>query len=135
MTEFRRANTTRLNGFPVDGRVLFKQYFEDRDVFGELSSYYNGEAYRFEVPMADLPEVRELLEEAGFGLVVVSEPAEFGVAKRKYTHHPDVLFKSSVLSRNRGDYHCYLMKDRSAVEQALINGAVRLDSVAVTLDL
>lgn len=54
--------------------------------------------------------------------------------KRKYTDHPDVLFKASVLQRERADYNVFLMKDEISVEQAVNNGATRLADVDVTTD-
>lgn len=131
MVQFRKASSTRINAFPVEGRVYFKHYFDDRGIFGELSAYYNGEQYRFEIPMDALTDVREFLQDEGFGLVVVSDPAEFAVVKRKYTKHPDSLFKNSVLMRQTSNYHVFLMKNQTSLEQALINGARRLTAVDI----
>lgn len=36
--------------FVVDDIYLFKQYFEQDELFAALREYYNDEAYRFEVP-------------------------------------------------------------------------------------
>ena len=134
MSEFKKASTQRINGFPIGGRVYFKHYFDDRDIFSELSSYYNSSEYRFELPMDALPEVRGFLDDEGYGLVVVSEPREFAVVKRKFTEHPDSIFRNSVVMRDTSDFHVFLMKDRDAVEQALINGASRLSSTDLDIE-
>lgn len=134
MSEFRKASSTQINAFQIDARIFFKHYFEDSDVFSELRSYYNSNEYRFEVPIDALPNVRQYLQDEGFGLVVVSDPTEFAVVKRKFTEHPDFLFKNSVLMRNTRNHHVFLMKDQSSVEQAIVNGAKRLDSTDLDIE-
>ena len=37
--------------FEIDEQYLFSHYFEREDVFTALNEYYNGEQYRFEVPV------------------------------------------------------------------------------------
>ena len=45
---------------------------------------------------------------------------------KKYTTHPENIFKASVLQRSVNDYNCFLLTDQTAVEQAVIQGATRL---------
>ena len=124
----------RINAFEIDGTYLFKHYFEQDDIFAQFRRYYNESDYRFEVPADAFTEVQALLEDRFFELTVVDDVEPFCVVKRKYTDHPDVLFKASVLQRERADYNVFLMKDELAVEQAVNNGATRLADVDVTAD-
>ena len=116
----------QINAFEIDGTYLFKHYFEQDDIFAQLRPYYNESDYRFEVPANALTEVQALLEDRFFELTVVDDVEPFCVVKRKYTDHPDVLFKASVVERTQQDYHVFLMKDQLSVEQAVNNGAIRL---------
>jgi len=125
----------RINLFAVDDRYLFKQYFEQDDVFAELRRYYNEDEYRFEVPKDAFSEVQELLREHFYDPVVVDDPEQFCVVYPKYADHPDVLFKASVLQRSTGDYHVFLMKDQLSVEQAVKNGGTRLVEADVEIRL
>jgi hypothetical protein len=134
MAGFRKASTTRINAFPVGDGFYFKHYFDDSAVFRELAGYYNESEHRFELPTEAFPETRRFLEDEGYGLVPVTELEEFVVAKRKYTDHPDFLFRNAVLQRDSPDYNLFLMKDQSAVEQAIVNGAIPLTETNATFE-
>lgn len=45
--------------FAVDDTYLFKQYFEQDEVFTELRPYYNEDDYRFEVPQDGFDDVQQ----------------------------------------------------------------------------
>lgn len=116
----------QINAFPVDDTYLFKQYFEEGDVFGELRQYYNEEEYRFEVPREAVDEVRSVLDDAFYDLVMVDDLDAFCVITEKDTKHPDVLFKNAVMQRSKREYNVFLLKDQLAVEQVVNHGARRL---------
>ena len=124
-----------INVFLVDGKYLFKHYFEWDDLFASLRQYYNQTAYRFEVSTDAFNEVRTLLEDRYFDVTVVDNPERFCVLREKYTEHPKVLFKASVLQREHKDYNVFLMKDQLSVEQAVNNGATRLADSDVDVKL
>ncbi|MFC6616088.1 hypothetical protein ACFQAS_14320 [Halopenitus salinus] len=126
MAESRRAGDERVNVFVVDDVHLFKHFFEDEAVFDRLKRYYNNHQYRFEVPANEYDELREFLEDHGYGLVGVDVIEEFVVVVKKYTDHPDNIFKESVVQRTVNGYNCFLMTDQSAVENAVQQGAIRL---------
>lgn len=126
MAGFRRAGDEPVNAFAVDETYLFKHYFEGDEVFDRLKTYYNNQQYRFEVPPDDLDEIRRFLAEHGYGLVVVDVPEAFVVVVRKYTGHPDNIFKESVIQRSVDGYNCFLMTDQDAVDRAVEAGATRL---------
>jgi hypothetical protein len=126
MNSFHRAGDERVNVFEVDEVYLFKHYFDGEDVFDRLKSYYNNQQYRFEVPRDDFETLRSFLSDQGYGLTVVDATEEFAVVVKKYTSHPENIFKESVIRRSVNGYNCFLMKDQDAVEQAVNEGAVPL---------
>lgn len=123
----------QINAFEIDDTYLFKHYFDQDEIFSELRRYYNESDYRFEVPADALTEVQALLEDRFFELAVVDDVEPFCVVKRKYTDHPDVLFKASVLQRKKQDYTVFLMKDQLSVEQAVNNGATPLSETDIEI--
>lgn len=129
MDEFHRASHERVNAFEVDGELVFKEYFTDRDLFDDLRRYYDGNQYRFEVPEENFDAVREHLAEAGFGLVRVEDVDPFVVAVRMYTAHPKRIFKDSVAHHSSKGYNFFLMDSEDAVEYAVRNGAKRAEDV------
>ena len=135
MAAFHQAGRTPINAFQVGDVYLFRHYFEDDEVFDELKRYYSPYDYRFEVPASRFGGVQRRLDEHGFALAEVPDPEPFTVVKRKYTAHPKVLFKGSVLHRSRGQFNCFVMKDQDAVEEAVAAGARRLADTDLDLEL
>lgn len=129
MMAFHRASSERVNVYEVDETYVFKHYFEGDDVFLRLRPYYNFHQYRFEVPPGEFDDLRDFLDDEGYGLVVVDAVDEFVVAVRQYTAHPDKIFKRSVMQRSADGYNFFLLTDRDAVERALEDGAERLGDV------
>jgi hypothetical protein len=125
MAAFRRAGKEQVNVFEVDEMFLFKQYFDGEEVFDRLKQYYNNQHYRFEVPPDDFETLRSFLIEHGYGLVVVDAIKEFVIVVKKYSAHPENIFKQSVIQRSIDDYNCFLMTDQVAVEQAVSDKATR----------
>lgn len=126
--EFQRAGHERINAFGVDDYYLFKHYLDGDEVFARLGRYYNNQQYRFEVPAGDFEEIRTFLTQHEYALVAVDEASipEFVVAVRKYTTHPNNIFKASVIHRPSENYNCFLMTDQEAVTRAIEAGAIRL---------
>jgi hypothetical protein len=126
MAAFRRAGTERVNAFAIDDNYLFKHYFEGEEVFARLRQYYNNHQYRFEVPSQEFDWIRAFLDNHGYGLIVVAGIDAFVVVVKKYTAHPNNIFKASVAQRSIDGYNCFLMTDQAAVEQAVKERATRL---------
>ena len=126
MAEFRRAGHEQVNVFEVDESYLFKHYFDSEEVFDRLKQYYNNQQYRFEVPPDEFENLRSFIEEYGYGLVVINVIEPFIVVVKKYTAHPDNIFKSSVIQRTVNGYNCFLLTDQAAVKEAVQDGAARL---------
>ena len=135
MAAFHQAGRTRINAFHVGEAYLFRHYFEDDAIFDELKRYYSAYDYRFEVPESRFGGVQRRLDEHGFALAAVPDPTPFVVVKRKYTDHPDVLFKASVFHRSLGQFNCFGMKDQESVEDAVEAGARRLSETDLELRL
>lgn len=129
---FHRAGEEPIYAFKVDGIYYFKHYFEDTSIFKALSQYYDSEKSHFKFAPDEFDEIDEILRENGFSLVDVPDVEEFVVAKRKYTDHPDVLFKQSVVRTSAMDYNLFLMQDKDAVEHAITNGAVPISALDVS---
>lgn len=115
----------RVNAFPIGNTILFKHYFAGAEVFDRLRPYYNGNQYRFEVPVDEFDSLRRFLRDSGYQPILV-DPSEFYVVVRKYSTHPENIFKESVRTETVRNYNCFLMKDQTAVEDAVSNGATRL---------
>lgn len=126
MAGFRKASHEVVNVFEVDGRYLFKHYFEGDEVFARIGEFYANQQYRFEIPPDRFEEVRRFLADHGYGLVVVEPIEQFVVVVRQYTAHPDDIFKTSVCHRSRGRFNFFLLTDETALERAVADGAVRL---------
>lgn len=120
--------------FEIDDTYLFKHYFQIQSVFSELQQYYNESEYRFEIPPDEFDDVRELLEENYYEPVVVDDLEEFCVVKEQYTEHADIL-KNSVENWSRRGYNFFLMKDLQAVEQAIEQGAKRVERTDLVLGI
>ena len=119
---FGRASRDRVNAFAVDGEYLFRHYFEEDAVFGELREFYQPYDYRFAVPADRFEEVVAFLERHGYALVE-QDPVPFAVLKRKYTDHPDVLFEAAVRQWSVGNFNLFVLNERAAVERAVESGA------------
>jgi len=126
MADFRRASQEQVNVFEVDEVYLFKHYFESDEVFDRLKRYYNDQQYRFEVPPREFEDLRSFLANHDYGLVVVDVIEPFVVVVKKYTVHPDDIFKQCVIQRTVDGYNCLLLTDQAAVKEAVQNGATRL---------
>jgi hypothetical protein len=132
MAESRRAGHEQVNVFEVDDIYLFKHYFDNEAVFNRLKRFYNGQQYRFEVPPPEFEDLRSFLEEYDYELVVVDAVESFVVVVKKYTAHPDNIFKASVIQRSADGYNCFLLTDQTAVERAIQDGATRLTETNVS---
>lgn len=124
MSEFHRANRTRLNVFPFDDEYRFRHYFEEPGLFASLAPFYEEEHYRFAVPQARFETVAELLRGHEYEPVVVEDPTPFVVAHRRFRDHPDVLFEGAVARDRTEQYTLFLLKDRESVTAATEAGAI-----------
>lgn len=120
--------------FRIDDEYLFSHYFEREDVFERLQQYYNGDAYRFEVPAGEFDEVSEYLEAEYYEPQVVDDLEPYCVVKEQYTEHADVL-RQSVAHWERRGHMFFLMEDETAVAEALEQGATRVEETEFVLGI
>ena len=128
-----RAAPERVNAFPTANHVLLKHYFDGEAVFERLRPFYNGNEYRFEVPVGAFDSLRRDLLEAGYELRVVDRPERYYVVVRQYSAHPDGIFKRSVRHEAVDGYHAFLMTDLEAVDAMVARGAERLAAKPLVL--
>jgi len=102
--------------------------------FSELQEYYNDDEYRFEVPEDDFPWVLELLEENHYKPIPVKDIEEFAVVKEQYTEHADIL-RNSVMHWTRDEHNFFVMQSPQAVEEAVEQGATRIEDTDLVLGL
>ena len=124
----------RITVFHVDGEYLFSHYFTRQDLFEQLSDYYNGEAYRFEIPAEEFDFVREQLADEYIELVVIDELEPYCVVKDKYTEHADIL-RDSVLNWERDGQLFFIMKDKLSVKEAIEQGATPIEETNLVVGL
>lgn len=120
--------------FNTGEKYVFKYYFEDKDLYSRLSQYYNSDKYRFEIPEDEFPSVESTLTDNGKAVQEIDAIDDYVVVKEKYTAHPDILFKESILKQSRSGYNLFLMKDRTSVKSALTNGAEPVAATELSLD-
>lgn len=120
--------------FQPEDTYLFKHYFERTDIFSKLQEYYNGDEYRFEVPQDEFPAVSEYLEDNYYELIIVEDIDEFTVVKEEYTEHSAIL-RNSVMNWSRRGYNFFVMKDPLSVDQAVEQGATRIEDTDLVAGL
>jgi hypothetical protein len=116
----------RITVFPVDEEYLFTHYFERTDIFESIQEY------RFEVPADEFEAVREQLVENYYDLVVVDDLEPYCVVKEAYTSHADIL-RASVIHWSRDGYNLFILKDETAVAQAVEQGATPIAETDLVL--
>lgn len=124
------VDTTTIPTFEIDDTY----FFEDQELFGKLREYYNGEQYRFEVPVGDLKDVDETLDQFYYELEPVDDLEAYCVVKKQYTTHAPIL-KQSVNHWTREGHHFFLMKDRQAVDFAIEQVATSISETEFVLGM
>lgn len=122
-----------VNAFRFDDRYLFKHYFDGEEVFDRLKPFYDAQEYRFDVPAHRFEPMQVFLGEHGYDLREVEEPETYVVAVKKYTDHPEGIFKNAVFQWYGEDHHCFLLRDQRAVAEAVREGALWLPETAITV--
>ncbi|MFB6201346.1 MAG: hypothetical protein ABEI98_04980 [Halorhabdus sp.] len=130
------VDTEELYVFKIDDEYLFSAYFEHEDLFDRLSQYYNGDAYRFEVPADEYDAVVEALNEYYYEPIVIEADnrVDFCVVTGKYDEHAEIL-KRSVLNWERRGRRFFLMRSPLAVDEAIERGATPLEETDFVLGL
>ena len=115
----------KINIFKIGKVYCFKHYFNDRDVFKELSKYYNEEKYRFECGTAgERNKINKYLWKMGFDATLVEDLSEYLVKIDRTKRYAPIL-KNSIEQKETGNDRMFLMKDMISVELAIEQGAER----------
>ena len=113
----------KINVFKIGNQYCFKEYFSDREIFKELSEYYNKKKYRFECGTAsERNKIIKYLWKAGFDTNLIKDMSEYSVKIDRYKKYADIL-KNSIEQTEIGSNRIFLMKDLFSVEQAIEQGA------------
>ncbi len=103
---------------------VFKQFFDNREVFNALLDYYNKNQYRFEFKsIGARNNALKLLERNGFDYDLVEDLKGYVVQLPKSAKYAQIL-KNSVAVKETMDEGVFLMKDLAAVEEAVSLGAI-----------
>ena len=102
---------------------VFKQFFDNMEVFNALLDYYNKDQYRFEFKsIGARNNALKLLERNGFDYDLVEDLRSYVVQIPKQSKYAQIL-KNSVTFKETANERLFLMKDLAAVEEAVGLGA------------
>jgi hypothetical protein len=115
----------KINIFKIGKLYCFKHYFNDKQIFEELSPYYNKEKYRFECRTAgERNKIIKYLWRVGFDAIPVENMSDY-IVKIDRTKRYASLLKNSIEQTEIGSERIFLMKDMASVKQAFEEGAER----------
>jgi hypothetical protein len=107
---------------------VFKQFFDNMEVFNALLDYYNKDQYRFEFKsIGARNNALKLLERNGFDYDLVEDLRSYVVQIPKQSKYAQIL-KNSVTFKETANERLFLMKDLAAVEEAVGLGAKIVES-------
>ena len=113
----------KINIFRIGKLYCFNAYFSDKEIFKELSEYYNKKKYRFEFSTAsERNKIIKYLWNAGFDTNLIEELSEYSVKIDRFKKYAEIL-KNSIEQTEIGSDRIFLMKDMFSVEQAIEQGA------------
>jgi hypothetical protein len=102
---------------------VFKQFFDNHEIFNALLDYYNKDLYRFEFKyIGARNNALKLLEKNGFDYDLVENLKGYEVQLPKSAKYAQIL-KNSVAVKEIANDRIFLMKDLAAVEEAVGLGA------------
>jgi hypothetical protein len=119
VTEKRR----RITIFKLGKLWVFKQFFDNREVYNALLEYYNKDMFRFEFKsIGARNNALKLLERNGFDYDLVEDLKGYVVQLPKSAKYAQIL-KNSVAFKETANDRMFLMKDRASVEEVVGLGA------------
>jgi hypothetical protein len=109
--------------FKVGKLWLFKQFFDNKEIFMALLDHYNKDLYRFEFKStAARNNALKILERNGFDYDLVEDLKSYVVKLSKFAKYSQIL-RNSVAIKETATERIFLMKDLAAVEEAVGLGA------------
>ena len=113
----------RITVFRLGKLWVFKQFFDNHELFNALWDYYNKDLFRFEFKSTGARNnALKLLERNGFDYDLVEDLKGHVVQLSKSAKYAQVL-KNSVAFKETANERLFLMKDLAAVEEAVGLGA------------
>jgi hypothetical protein len=117
----------RIIVFKVGKLWLFKQFFEDKEIFKALLAYYSQDSYRLEFKtVSDRNNALKILERNGFDYELAEDLRGYVVKLPRYAKYAPIL-KNSVATPETATERIFLMKDLAAVEEAVGLGAEKVE--------
>ncbi|MFA6371182.1 MAG: hypothetical protein WCW68_01010 [Methanothrix sp.] len=102
---------------------VFKQFFDNHELFNAFLDYYNKDLYRFEFKsIGARNNALKLLEKNGFDYDLVEDLKGYVVQLPKSAKYAQIL-KNSVAFKEAANERLFLMKDLATVEEAVGLGA------------
>lgn len=115
-----------INIFKIGNKWVFKHFLSD-DVFKQLSDFYNNEKYRFEFyTKTNLNEAKDILKENNYDFKIIEDIKPYCVIKDKYSKRKEIL-RRCVYTETKNEKIIFVMKNKSAVEEATAVGAKLLE--------
>jgi hypothetical protein len=113
----------RVTIFKLGKLWVFKQFFDNHELFNVLLDYYNKDLFRFGFKSTGARNnALKLLERNGFDYDLVEDLKGYVVQLPKSAKYAQVL-KNSVAFKETANERIFLMKDLAAVEEATGLGA------------
>ena len=113
----------RVTIFKLGKLWVFKQFFDNHELFNVLLDHYNKDLFRFEFKSTGARNnALKLLERNGFDYDLVEDLKGHVVQLSKSAKYAQVL-KNSVAFKETANERLFLMKDLAAVEEAVGLGA------------
>ena len=113
----------RITVFKLGNLWVFKQFFDNHELFNALLDYYNKDLFRFEFKSTGARNnALKLLERNGFDYDLVEDLKGHVVQLSKSAKYAQVL-KNAVAFKETATERLFLMKDLAAVEEAVGLGA------------
>ena len=113
----------RITVFKLGKLWVFKQFFDNHELFNVLLDYYNKDLFRFEFKSTGARNnALKLLERNGFDYDLVEDLKGHVVQLPKSAKYAQVL-KNSVAFKETANERIFLMKDLAVVEEAVGLGA------------
>ena len=113
----------RVTVFKLGKLWVFKQFFDNHELFNALLDHYNKDLFRFEFKSTGARNnALKLLERNGFDYDLVADLKGYMVQLPKSAKYAQVL-KNSMAFKETANERLFLMKDLAAVEEAVGLGA------------
>ena len=113
----------RVTIFKLGNLWVFKQFFDNHELFSALLDHYNKDLFRFEFKsIGARNNALKLLERNGFDYDLVEDLKGYVVQLPKSAKYAQVL-KNSMAFKETANERLFLMKDLAAVEEAVGLGA------------